>query len=230
MLREETSELAWRHADLTAQGSFAMIRALLCPRLVLSMTTATRVSIKTLHLIIYAPWKKDGAQAMEQIVQIINSHLPQLERLTISYPHIMDPFVTVKLALSSTDKAALATLLKLCPDLNITFYAYDSPGAYPNIHLFTDQRLIERRNQEMIKLLTEKAAANRLIWLDRQRRRKEREDVDPVHYIWKNLGLLSFAHLTIDKERFCCFDHEVKNYLSVLYKRRSAGSRCVGLG
>lgn len=87
-LYNEISEFAWKAADFQVQGTLDMIRGLLGPRLALYMSVATKSSITSLELIISKPWKENSLEAMKEIVGMINTHLPALEVLTLSFPHV----------------------------------------------------------------------------------------------------------------------------------------------
>ena len=54
----------------------------------------------------------------------------------------------------------------------------------------------------------------------------EHGDIDFVHYIWKNLGSLSFTYWNVDENTFCCFEHEVQNNLSLCYENSRKVLRC----
>ena len=198
ILHDEILQLAWSICNLEVRGTLDMICTLLGPRLALHTTPLIKSSIKTLELTIYNPWGLEGLHAMKEIVELINTHLPALERLDLSFPNLLNRGSNIQNPLHLPAKEVFAQLLLLRSELLVVFHI--------------TQKLVEKRGErirllrlywpfrdELAALLTDIYASHRATVLDRQRKRQDRELFDLDYYLLETTDLRSAIH---NEERF----------------------------
>ncbi|KAH0351723.1 hypothetical protein KCU83_g4104, partial [Aureobasidium melanogenum] len=226
-LHKEVSKLAWKVSDFKVQVTLDMIRGLLRPRLALCMSLVSKSSITSLELIINEPWKTDGLEAMKEIVEVINIHLPALEVLTLSFPHVKLRVPGSSLTMHSLcqpAKSMLAKLLFLHPDLLVDFKGYYHTMRYNYSHYHSNYNAYTLAHSKVVEFLTAKYAISRAKAIDRQRRKVERGCLDPDYYIHMALGLRSSTHYEVIR---CCLDHKIQNHLRKIYlPRLKMTTRC----
>lgn len=216
-LYNEVLKFAWKAVDFQVQGTLDMICGLLRPHLALHMSVAAKDSITSLELIINKPRRVDGLEYMKEIVGMINTHLPVLEVLTLSFPHVTLHVPGNRLAmlpLCRPAKALLAQLLSLRLRLLIDFQAHYHIMRYNYSHYHSNYNARILSCTELVARLRSEHATNRAKATDRQRKTVESNCLDPDYYIHKTLGLRSSTYY---EEIRCCFDHKVQNHLRKIY-------------
>ncbi|KAH0265488.1 hypothetical protein KCU91_g11411, partial [Aureobasidium melanogenum] len=216
-LHKEVSKLAWKVSDFKVQGNLDMIRGLLCPRLALCMSLVSKSSITSLELIINEPWKTDGLEALKEIVEVINIHLPALEVLTLSFPHVKLHVPGSSLTMHSLCRPAkvmLAQLLFLRPDLLVDFKGYYHTMRYNYSHCHSNYNAHTLTHSKVVELLKTNYAISRAKAIDRQRKKVQSDCLDPDCYIHITLGLRSSTHY---EAICCCFDHKIQNHLREIH-------------
>ncbi|KAG9650135.1 hypothetical protein KCU95_g9867, partial [Aureobasidium melanogenum] len=216
-LHNEVSEFAWRASDFKVQGTLGMIHGLLGHRLAHHMSVVTKGFITSLELIIYKPWKTNGLEFMKEIVEMMNTHLPALEVLTLSFPHVTLPVPGSNLTMRSLcrpAKAMLAQLLLLRPDLLVDIRGYYHVMRLNYSHYHSSYNAHTLAQSKVVELLTTNYAISRAKVVDRQRKKAESDCLDPDYYIHMTLGLRSSTHYEAIR---CCFDHKIQNHLRKIY-------------
>ncbi|KAH0367130.1 hypothetical protein KCU65_g4831, partial [Aureobasidium melanogenum] len=216
-LHQEVSKLVWKVSDLKVQGALGMICGLIRPHLALHMSVVTKNFLTSLDLIINEPWKMDSLDAMKEIVEMINTHLPALEVLTLSFPHVTlhvpGSSITMR-SLCRPARAILAQLLLLRPDLLVDFQGYDPMFRYSYSHYHSSYNTNPLSQSKVVEFLTSNYAIIRAKAIDRQRKKVESDCLDPDYYIHMTLGLRSATHYEAIR---CCFDHKIQNHLRKIY-------------
>ncbi|KAG9590776.1 hypothetical protein KCU77_g7416, partial [Aureobasidium melanogenum] len=216
-LYNEVSKLAWKVSDFKVQGTLDMIHGLLRLNLALCMSLVSKSSITSLELIINEPWKADGLKAMKEIVGVINTHLPALEVLTLSFPHVTLRVPGSSLTMHSLCRPAktmLAQFLFLRPDLLVDFKGYYHTMRYNHSHYHSSNNAHTLALSKVVEFLTINYAISRAKAIDRQRKKVESDCLDPNYYIHMTLGLRSSTHHEMVR---CCFDHKIQNHLRKIY-------------
>ncbi|CAD0085253.1 unnamed protein product [Aureobasidium mustum] len=216
-LHKEVSDLAWKASDFRVQGTLDMICGLLSPRLTLCMPLVTKSSITSLELVLDKPWKVNGLEAMEEIVEMINTHLPALEVLTLSFPHLTLHVPGSKLTMLSIcrpARAILAQLLPLRPDLLVAFKAYYHVMRFAYSHYHSSFNAHTLACSQLVALLTSNHAIGRAKAIERKRKKVESACLDADYYIHMTLGLRSSTHY---EEIGCCFDHKAQNHMRKIH-------------
>ncbi|KAG9552886.1 hypothetical protein KCU71_g13508, partial [Aureobasidium melanogenum] len=216
-LHNEVSEFAWKASDFKVQGTLDMIHELLGHRLAHHMSVVTKCFITSLKLIIYNPWKANGLEFMKEIVEMMNTHLPALEVLTLSFPHVTLHFPESRVTMSSLcrpARAMLAQLLLLRPDLLVDIQGHYHVMRYNYSHYHSSYNAHTLVCSRVVELLTTNYAISRAKAIDRQRKKVESDCLDPDYYIYMTLGLRSS---TYHEKIRCCFDHKIQNHLRKIH-------------
>lgn len=191
ILYEEVSKLAWSHSDLKIQGTLNMVCGLLGPRLASYMTPLTKNCIAYLELGIFDPSNREGLRPMKEIVGLINTHLPALRRLDLSFPHLTDVQRDPLHLLGRSAKAAFAQLLVLRPELRVVFHVYQRCkrplASYCHCNIYHAHR-------DLAALLTDIHTSNRAKALDRQLKKQEHELLDLEYCLLRTTDMRSIAH------------------------------------
>lgn len=216
-LHKEVSDFAWKASDFRVQGTLDMIRGLLGPRLALCMPLVTKSSITSLELVLDKPWKVNDLEAVKEIVEMINTQLPALEALTLSFPHLTLHLPASKLTMLSIcrpARAILVQLLTLRPDLLVEFKAYYHVMRFTYSHYHSGFNAHTLTCSQLVALLTSNHAIGRAKAIDRQRKKVESACLNADYYIHVTLGLRSS---TYHEEVDCCFDHKVQNHMRKIH-------------
>jgi len=191
ILYKEVVKLAWSNSNLKVQGSLNMVCGLLGPRLALCMSPLVKNCIEYLELGIFDPSYQENLQTMKEIVGLINTHLPALRRLDLSFPHLTDVHRDPLHLLGKSAKAAFAQLLLLRLELRVAFHVYQrckKPlASYCHCNIYHAHR-------DLAGLLTDIHTSNRTKALDRQRKKQEHELLDLDHCLLRSVDLRSVAH------------------------------------
>jgi hypothetical protein len=195
VLQDEVLQLAWSNSELKVQGKLNTACELLASRLSRSITPLVKSSIRSLELIIFDPWEREGLKTMKKIVGLINSHLPALENLDLSFPHIIDLRLD-RIPMYSPAQDVFAQLLLLRLGISVVFHSYPrSPDCPRRCCLRPRIPGHHRLTPDDLKgLLTDIYASNRARALDRQRKKQDRELFDLDYYLLETAELRSLAH------------------------------------
>lgn len=191
ILYEEVSKLAWSHSDLKVQGTLHMVCGLLGPRLDLCMTPLIKNCIRYLELGIFDPSKRQGLQPMKEIVGLINTHLPALRRLDLSFPHLTDYRQDPLHLLNTSAKAAFAQLLFLRLELRVVFHVYQKCKLPLDDFCHCN---IYHAHVNLAALLTDIHTSNRVKALERQRKEQGHELLDLDYCLLRTADMRSIAH------------------------------------
>ncbi|KAH0291078.1 hypothetical protein M436DRAFT_67288 [Aureobasidium namibiae CBS 147.97] len=187
ILYKEVVELAWPNSNLKIQGTLNMVCGLLGPRLALCMSPLVKQCIEYLELGIFDPSDRDGVQPMKELVEIINTHLPALKRLDLSFPHRTDSHRDPLHLLGKSAKAAFAQLLLLRLELRVVFHVYERRHTGETLHIY-------RAHDNLAALLTDIHTSNRFKALDRQRMKHDLELLDLDYCLLRTTDLRSAVH------------------------------------
>ncbi|KAG9687250.1 hypothetical protein KCU95_g10886, partial [Aureobasidium melanogenum] len=182
------------------------------------MSVVTKSFITSLELIITKPWEMDGLEAMKDVVQMINAHLPALEILTLRFPHVTLRVPASNLSMRSLcrpAKAMLAQLLPLRPELLIDFKGGCDLWSTSYSHYHSSLNAHMPNISTLVELLTTNYAIIRVKAIDRQRKKIESDCLGPDYYIHTTLGLRSSTNYETIR---CCFDHKIQNHLRKIYQ------------
>ncbi|KAH0346591.1 hypothetical protein KCU81_g3879, partial [Aureobasidium melanogenum] len=216
-LHTEVSRFAWKASDFKVEGSLDMIRELLRHRLALHMSVVTKSFITSLELIISEPWEMESLEAMKDIVQMINAHLPALAILTLRVPNVTLRVPASNLTMRSLcqpAKAMLAQLLPLRSELLIDFKGGCDLWSASCSHYHSGLNAHMPKISTLVELLTTNYAIIRAKAINRQRKKIENDCLDSDYYIHMTLGLRSSTHYETIR---CCLDHKIQNHLRKIY-------------
>jgi len=191
ILYKEVVKLAWSNSNLKVQGSLNMVCGLLGPRLALCISPLVKNCIQYLELGIFDPSHQENLQAMKEIVGLINTHLPTLRRLDLSFPHLTDVHHDPLHLLGKSAKAAFAQLLLLRLELRVAFHVYQRCKRPLASHCHCN---IYHAHRDLAGLLTDIHSSNRAKALGRQRKKQEHELLDLDYCPLRSADLRSAVH------------------------------------